>query len=221
MSIWSSKTSTQGWRKWVKDRVDEVELLVLSDLTDVNTSTPTNRNVLVADGTDFESRALVEADISDLHTPGITVQIVNVQDGAVATGTTILPHDDTRPQNNEGIEVMTLAITPNNTANLLRIDIVANYSSSGQNQRMVCALFQESTADAIAAVGGGYDGNVVQAPQPAIFTHWMTAGTTSSTTFKVRCGAPLAGTTTFNGFNGLRTLGGVHASSITITEYLP
>jgi len=41
--------------------------LELSDLTDVNTSTPTNRNVLVADGTDWESRALVEADISDLQ----------------------------------------------------------------------------------------------------------------------------------------------------------
>lgn len=39
----------------------------LSDLSDVNTSTPTNRNVLIADGTDFESRALVEADISDLQ----------------------------------------------------------------------------------------------------------------------------------------------------------
>ena len=39
----------------------------LSDLNDVNTSTPTNRNVLVADGVDFESRALVEADISDLQ----------------------------------------------------------------------------------------------------------------------------------------------------------
>lgn len=38
----------------------------LSDLSDVNTSTPTNRNVLVADGVDWESRALVEADISDL-----------------------------------------------------------------------------------------------------------------------------------------------------------
>jgi len=37
----------------------------LSDLSDVNTSTPTNRNVLVADGVDWESRALVEADISD------------------------------------------------------------------------------------------------------------------------------------------------------------
>ena len=40
----------------------------LSDLSDVNTSTATNRNVLVADGVDFESRALVEADISDLGT---------------------------------------------------------------------------------------------------------------------------------------------------------
>ncbi len=38
----------------------------LSELSDVNTSTATNRNVLVADGTDWESRALVEADISDL-----------------------------------------------------------------------------------------------------------------------------------------------------------
>ena len=40
----------------------------LSDLSDVNTSTATNRNVLIADGTDFESRTLVEADISDLGT---------------------------------------------------------------------------------------------------------------------------------------------------------
>lgn len=38
----------------------------LSELSDVNTSTPTNRNVLVADGIDWESRPLVEADISDL-----------------------------------------------------------------------------------------------------------------------------------------------------------
>ena len=38
----------------------------LTDLDDVNTSTPTNRNVLVADGVDWESRPLVEADISDL-----------------------------------------------------------------------------------------------------------------------------------------------------------
>ena len=38
----------------------------LSELSDVATSTATNRFVLAADGTDFHSRALVEADISDL-----------------------------------------------------------------------------------------------------------------------------------------------------------
>ena len=38
----------------------------LSDLSDVNTSTITNRFVLVADGIDYEARLLVEADISDL-----------------------------------------------------------------------------------------------------------------------------------------------------------
>jgi hypothetical protein len=40
----------------------------LVDLSDVTTSTKTNRNVLVANGTNFASRALVEADISDLGT---------------------------------------------------------------------------------------------------------------------------------------------------------
>lgn len=37
----------------------------LSDLIDINTSTPTNRNALLADGVDWESRPIVEADISD------------------------------------------------------------------------------------------------------------------------------------------------------------
>lgn len=38
----------------------------LSDLSDVGVTTPTNRNVLVANGGSFESRALVEDDISNL-----------------------------------------------------------------------------------------------------------------------------------------------------------
>lgn len=40
----------------------------LADLTDVGDATPTSGNVLVADGDSWESRALVEADISDLGT---------------------------------------------------------------------------------------------------------------------------------------------------------
>jgi hypothetical protein len=51
----------------------------LSELSDVNTSTPTNRNALMADGVDWESRALVEADISDLaHFSGLHADLTDV-----------------------------------------------------------------------------------------------------------------------------------------------
>lgn len=64
----------------------------LSDLSDVNTSTPTNRNVLVADGVDFESRALTEADISDLQayiTASSTAALTNKTFDANGTGNSI------------------------------------------------------------------------------------------------------------------------------------
>lgn len=57
------------------------------------------------------------------------------------------------------------------------------------------------------------------APAQIIFNHIMTAGTTSATTFKVRCGGNAAGTTTFNGQATARKYGGVMASSIQITEW--
>ena len=40
----------------------------LSDLADVNTSTPTSGFALIADGVDFESRAITAADVSDFDT---------------------------------------------------------------------------------------------------------------------------------------------------------
>lgn len=62
--VWDDDTDTFSWEDASSFGGSSVS--ELSDLTDVNTSTPTNRNVLVADGTDWESRALTEADISDL-----------------------------------------------------------------------------------------------------------------------------------------------------------
>jgi len=59
----------------------------LSDLSDVNTSTPTNRYVLVADGIDFESRALTEADISDLGSYLTSVQLSDLTDVNTSTAT--------------------------------------------------------------------------------------------------------------------------------------
>jgi hypothetical protein len=143
------------------------------------------------------------------------VQIVNTQTGAVATGSTTVPFDDTIPQNTEGDEYMTLAITPTSATNKLKIEVVFHCAVSAL-ANVVVALFQDSTANALAAV---LTSRVEAAAAPGVvtFTHYMTAGTTSATTFKVRAG-PTAGTLTFNGGSGTRRFGGVMASSITITE---
>ena len=145
------------------------------------------------------------------------VQVVNVQDGAVATGTTAIPYDDTIPQNDEGDEFMTLAITPKHASNKLKIEVVCMLSQSNSLTYIIAALFQDTTASALAA-GFSSKSRSSSDESGVLFTHYMAAGTTSETTFKVRAGAA-SGTTTFNGHTTARKLGGVLASSITITEY--
>jgi hypothetical protein len=166
------------------------------------------------------SKNAVRDKFESLSTGGAVVQVVHTQTGAVATGTTVIPIDDTIPQNTEGDEQMSLAITPTNASNILYIDVTVMASSGiAAITRVIAALFQDSTADALAAAfsmdSNQYGGQMVN------FRHKMTAGTTSATTFKVRVGLPAAGTHTFNGLAGGRYLGGVLASSITITEVTP
>ncbi len=144
---------------------------------------------------------------------GKIAQVVNTQDGAVATGTTTIPMDDTIPQNTEDDEYMTLTITPNSTSNKLLIEVVFFANSNADN--FTVALFQDTTANTLAA---GFKQETANHLECVSFNHYMTAGTTSSTTFKVRAGNEASRTTTFNGQLGSRKLGGVMASSITITE---
>lgn len=153
---------------------------------------------------------------NDSKVSGDIVQVVNTQTGAVATGTTLIPADDTIPQNTEGTEFMTLAITPKNASNKLRIDVSIGAANNSVDTSITAALFQDSTANALAA--STVSSVLNTRSYPIYFTYFMTAGTTSSTTFKVRMGSNNAGTVTFNGQNTARLNGGVSASSITITE---
>ena len=143
------------------------------------------------------------------------LQVVNTQTGAVATGTTVMPWDDTIPQNTEGDQYMTLAVTPTSASSYLMIDVIAHVSSSVSNY-ISGALFVDSTVGALAAVmrfeatATGFD----------VFTlrHYVASASTTARTYKFRAGGSYAGTTTFNGNIGARKLGGVLSSSITITE---
>lgn len=147
---------------------------------------------------------------------GSVQQQVSTLSTAVATGTTVIPFDDTIPQITEGDQYMTLAITPKATTNVLRIQALAICASSASNH-LVGALFQDATASALA-VSGQYQvtaSGIVSIP----LTYSMTAGTVSSTTFRIRLGQESPGTLTFNGRSSGRLFGAITKSSITITEF--
>jgi hypothetical protein len=146
------------------------------------------------------------------------VQVVHNASGAVATGTTTIPFDDTIPQNTEGTEFLTQAITPTAAANVLQIDSQLHLSPTTAGIVAIAALFQDSTANALA-VTHVYDSNVTS----LLFNnlrHRMLAATASATTFKMRGGPHSAATVTFNGQSGNRFYGGTMASYLSVQEIM-
>jgi hypothetical protein len=146
---------------------------------------------------------------------GKVVQVVNVIDGDVATGTTVIPSDNSIAQNTEGDQFLSLAITPSNASNKLIIHVCITGGSTAATSTGA-ALFQDSTVNALAQ--SHHYNSQATALNNLSFIHYMAAGTTSATTFKVRCGGAGSNTFTFNGSGGTRVGGNVMASSITITE---
>jgi hypothetical protein len=153
---------------------------------------------------------------SPVAAPGSLLQTVTFETGAVATGTTVIPADNTIPQQTEGFQVMTLAITPVSTTSKLVVDVKVFCAGSPAASNMSVALFKDAAAPAIAATAATQQ--VAEGLNTITLTHIMVSGSTSATTFKVRIGNDAVGTTTFNGNAGARLFGGVAASSITIQE---
>lgn len=146
-------------------------------------------------------------------------QVVKTFTGTVATGTTVIPIDNTIPQNTEGDQYLSLTITPRSTASTLLITVQAFVTNSAAAANAIgVALFQDSTANALAATwmlstGSSLGGLLT-------YTYAMTSGTTSATTFKVRAGSSAVGTTTLNGQSGTQEYGGVMPSGIIIVELI-
>jgi hypothetical protein len=154
--------------------------------------------------------AMVVADLP----AGSTVQVVNVTDHTLSTTTSNIPQDATTPQNSEGLELFTLAITPTSASNKLIITADVNLANNGAIITRIVALFQDSTASALAVTGTASD--TTNGPTAIHLSHYMTAGTTSSTTFKIRVGGN-TGTTSVNGSGGT-IVWNTSCSQMTITE---
>jgi hypothetical protein len=126
----------------------------------------------------------------------------------------VIAYDDTIPQNTEGAELMTLAYTPADVANRLRIEYNSSLSNSTAGSASIVALFQDTTADALSTIFRIEAGN---RPGTIALIHEMGAGTTSLTTFKIRFGAS-SGTARING-DTARKFGGAAKAVLMITEF--
>lgn len=144
------------------------------------------------------------------------LQVVEATPYTTYTGTAVvIPADDTVPQNTEGLEILSVTITPTSATSRLRIEHLGMYARSNSGTFVTAALFQDSTAGALAAAStrqfdSGETGQIV-------VQHEMVAGTTSPTTFKIRFGA--SATTAFvNGTSAARLFGGISAARLRVTE---
>jgi hypothetical protein len=149
--------------------------------------------------------------------PGTILQRAENMSGAVATGSTVTPRDDTIPQNSEGDQFMSQTITPTAATNILTIEAKLHFSSNASTLNTL-ALFQDSSANALSAAP--FNGITNGVAGIGLMNYSMAAGSVSATTFKLRAGPDIAATLTFNGEAGARRFGGIPLSRMTIQEIM-
>jgi len=145
-------------------------------------------------------------------------QVIYVANSAAASGTTLMPSDNTIPQITEGTQFLSASITPTNAASILEIEVYAQLTHTVAAW-ITGALFQNATANALTA--STRNSATANSGGGLLLKYRMTAGTTASTTFSFRAGGSPAGTTKFNSFSTINMFGGVANSYMKITEYTP
>ncbi len=151
--------------------------------------------------------------------PTKVLQEVSVDTGANASGTTVIPYDDTIPQITEGDQYMSLAITPKSATSYLLVAVNAQFSiATAITASMIGAIFRDAGANAVG-VGTHAPGTVNIMSQLTVSAK-VASGSTAATTFTFRAGNSAGNSMRFNG-NASRLFGGVSSSSIRILEIEP
>lgn len=141
------------------------------------------------------------------------LQIVHFETSAFVAGTALIPSDDTIPQNTEGTQVMSLAITPKLADSYLLIEV--SHPVTAPIAWCVSALFRDAGVNAVG-LGLWYE-SVATASKWITYTIKVPSVAAILTTFNVRIGGNTAGTFAING-QSARLYGGLSVSSIRITE---
>jgi hypothetical protein len=145
---------------------------------------------------------------------GSLVKEASYTTGEVATGTTIIPLDNTIPQITEGTQFMSYVYPPKYANSIIYVLVSANFSLSVAGH-IIIALF-DGTSDALAVRNTVT--STSNAPKECSLLCAYNNGSITPKTFSVRAGGNSASTITFNGSVGARYFGGAYNSTMVILE---
>lgn len=154
-----------------------------------------------------------------LKLPGDVVQTTRNTITTLVTGSTVIPVDNTIPQNTEGFSILDATpITPTAAAN--RIRIRANtFGADTVVGQVTIALFRDAVANALAATGIGHSAGANYVVAGSI-EFMEIAPSTSAVTYKLRGGPEGANTTYFNSGTATVLYGGVAMTQIIVEELM-
>lgn len=132
---------------------------------------------------------------------------------------TIIPVDDTVPQNTEGAEILSITHAASAAGNLIRLRFSGVPTASAASV-IAAAMFKSGSSDAISATMTEVSVAGVRAQM--CMESEVTAATTSSQTYSVRVGPGSGGINVrFNGTNTERRFGGSMKATLILEEIIP
>lgn len=146
-------------------------------------------------------------------------QVVSTRDTSTTSTSGVIALDDSIPQNTEGSELFTLAITPIKTGSDLIIQGCVLVGCDSASRIAILGLFKDSDADAIAVFTKSM--TLAGGTNAIPFFYKMPAAdhATSEITFKLRMGIHAAGNLYYNRTSGVANLfGGKEGSTMIIIE---
>ena len=151
---------------------------------------------------------------------GTIAQVVRSTTGTYSSTSTQIPLDDTAPSSSEGVEILSVSITPANASSTLRIRVNLMTGTSAAGVPVCAALYVDSVPTALAARSNGGTPNNTQTDSWG-FECFVSAGSTLARVYKVRVGPGAAGTAYINGDATSRLFGGAASCYVEVEEILP
>lgn len=148
---------------------------------------------------------------------GAVLQSKSVTYTSTTALSNVIPFDDTKPQINEGTEILSLAIILTSSNNKVRVTATGWGSNTSAADNSIYAIFQGGSSLAINA--GCFAGSLSNTIQQGFATCFDDSpGVLGSVTYSVRVGPAITGPVIMNGGGSGRFFGGASATVLVLEE---